>query len=85
MKCYTSVEEAFVGIQSLIDHSVKRLFRDPNLYFPLSENRLKFTYLDFKIKYSLDGLSASAKHNQKFSHNYLTDDSLLQHQECLYA
>lgn len=81
-ECYPSeihVTEggASIKIQSLIDLSINRLFKDPSLPLPMPENRLKTVYLDFEFKYGIDGLSSDTRYNQKFSDENLYDESLI--------
>lgn len=61
-ECYpsqilTSEIEARINLQSLIDHTVLRLFKDPNLCLPDIDNNVKNCDLDLTIKYGCDGAS----------------------------
>jgi len=80
-ECYpsqilTSEVEARINLQSLIDHTVLRLFKDPNLCFSDIDNSEKICNLDFIIKYGCDGASGQRRYNQKFPGINSTDETV---------
>lgn len=80
-ECYpsqilTSEIEARIDLQSLIDHTILRLFKDPNLCLPDIENSVKTCNLDFIVKYGCDGASDQGRYNQKLPGVNSTDETV---------
>lgn len=80
-ECYpsqilTSKVEARINLQSLIDHTILRLFKDPNLCLPDIDNNVKICDLDFTIKYGCDGASNQGRYNQKLPGVNSTDETV---------
>lgn len=80
-ECYpsqilTSEIEARINLQSLIDHTVLRLFKDPNLNLYDIDNRVKICHLDFIIKYGCDEASDQGRYNQKLPDVNFTDETV---------
>ncbi|XP_070519748.1 uncharacterized protein [Cardiocondyla obscurior] len=65
---------ASVDLQSLINHTTKRLIKQPNILLPPISNRI--IELELILKWGCDGSSDQSEYKQKFEDSKVTDEAI---------